>query len=42
MTPPATTAGPAVQASLFGVDTPAHAYATLHAEEAADFNDWLE
>jgi len=33
---------PAVQASLFNVDTPAHAYEILHAEEAADFNYWLE
>jgi PTS system fructose-specific IIC component len=33
---------PSVQARLFDVDTPAHAYEILHAEEATGFNYWLE
>ncbi len=33
---------PSVQSRLFDVDTPAHAYEILHAEEATGFNYWLE
>ncbi len=33
---------PIVQSQLFNADSPAHAYEILHAEEAEDFNYWLE